>query len=348
MLSPPLVYVLVGEDAISPSLVRSVREFEIAEITPTNVTQGRTWTNNEDFCAAAHAIDKDLSTHAVTHTDNGAGWLKLGFDKTYFIHKVVIYGRFYTNWFRPNGDCVKSIANFKACVDDDNNVDVSVYQGEVHQKSCGTLQLTYGLKQSDQIYTLLCNTEGDIVKLSKSTGIIVVLEIAVSNKNRKQHVAEITPTSATQGTVTDGDCCAAAHAIDKDLSTPSATLTDNGAGWLKLKLDKTYFIHKVVIYYMFPINWYDPIIHCVKNFNACVDHDNNVDVSVYQGEVKQKSCGTLQLTYGREQSDQIYTLLCNTEGDTVKLAKDAGIIAVYEIAVTRAGLSFNLEAYKFF
>ena len=64
-----------------------------------------------------------------------------------------------------------------------------------------------------------------------------------------------------------------------------------------------------------------------------MDLDNNVDVSVYQGDVKQKSCGTLQLTYGLEQSDQIYTLICNSGGDTVKLSKNKGNIVVYEVQV---------------
>ena len=64
-----------------------------------------------------------------------------------------------------------------------------------------------------------------------------------------------------------------------------------------------------------------------------MDNDNNVDVSVYQGEVKQKSCGTLQLTYGLEQSDQIYTLICNGKGNTVKLTKSTGNIAVNEVVV---------------
>ena len=58
-----------------------------------------------------------------------------------------------------------------------------------------------------------------------------------------------------------------------------------------------------------------------------------MDVSVYQGDVKQKSCGTLKLTYGLEQSDQIYTLICNTEGDTVKLSKSSRRISVYEVAI---------------
>ena len=67
-----------------------------------------------------------------------------------------------------------------------------------------------------------------------------------------------------------------------------------------------------------------------------------MDVSVYQGEVKQKSCGTLQLTTGLKQSDQIYTLLCNTEGDTVKLSKGLSYsysyIAVCEVAVIKQGI----------
>ena len=152
---------------------------EIAEITPTSATQGKTHDNNENTFAAAHAIDGDLSTMAATEIVNGAVWLKLQFGRTYFINKIIIYSRFYTDWHYPNDWCFLSESNFKACVDNDNNVDVSVYQGEVKQKSCGTLQLTYGLKQSDQIYTLLCNTEGDNLKLSKNTGAIAVFEVVV-------------------------------------------------------------------------------------------------------------------------------------------------------------------------
>ena len=113
----------------------------MAEIAIESATQGHTMRDDEDCCAAAHAVDKDLSTPASTHTDNGAGWLKLKFGRTHFVHKIVIYSRFFTNWFRPSNDCVKDEANFKGCVDNDKNVDVSVYQGEEKQKSCGTLQL---------------------------------------------------------------------------------------------------------------------------------------------------------------------------------------------------------------
>ena len=125
-----------------------------------------------------------MSTHEGTLTDGGTGWLKLEFDRTYFIHKVFIYNRFYTNWYDSSNYCVKNKAVFKSCVDKSNNVDVSVYQGDVKQKYCGKLQLTYGLKQSDQIYTLICNSEGDTVKLSKRTGMIVVYEVVVTSSGK--------------------------------------------------------------------------------------------------------------------------------------------------------------------
>ena len=154
---------------------------ERAELSPIRASQGKTFENNEDCCTAAHAIDKDLSSVAATQTDDGAGWLKLELGRSYFIQKVVIYYWFYTNWFHPNDYCAESEANHKKCVDSDNNVDVSVYQGEVKQKSCGTLQLTYGLKQSDQIYTLTCNTDGNTVKLRKNyyEGGMAVCEVIV-------------------------------------------------------------------------------------------------------------------------------------------------------------------------
>ena len=150
----------------------------LGEITPTSLKTSMD-------CCNLRALDKDLKTASAVKTDNGNGelWLKLEFDKTHFIDRVVIYYMFYTNWFDSEG-CQKNEREFKACVDKSNNVEVSVYQGEVKQKSCGTLQLTYGLKQSDQIYTLPCNVEGDTVKLRKqsSEGEIRVFEAVVIGK----------------------------------------------------------------------------------------------------------------------------------------------------------------------
>ena len=94
----------------------------------------------------------------------------------------MVYYRFYTNWYDADSTCSKDVASFIGCVNNNNNVDVSVYQGEVKQKSCGTLQLTYGLEQSDQIYTLICNSEGDTVKLSKTEGPIKLYEVAVTGE----------------------------------------------------------------------------------------------------------------------------------------------------------------------
>ena len=159
----------------------SERKEQLSEITPTSVTQGKTLYSNEAAFAAAHAIDRDLMTEAATETGNGAGWIKLDFGKTYLIHKVITYRRFYINWYHPSDWCTQSEYNFRACVDKHNNVDVAVYERDVKQKSCGTLQLSYGLDQSDQIYTLICNTKGDTVILSKSTGDLAVMEVVVTS-----------------------------------------------------------------------------------------------------------------------------------------------------------------------
>ena len=147
------------------------------------MTQGKTLNSEE----AANAIDRDLSTPAATPADNGEGWLQLKFGRIHVIHKIIIFYRFYTNWYDSNNWCAQSVSNFKACVENHNNADVSVYQGDVKQKSCGTLQLTYGLEQSDQIYTLICNTEGDMVKLTKSAHAghaIVVYEVVLSSLSK--------------------------------------------------------------------------------------------------------------------------------------------------------------------
>jgi hypothetical protein len=158
----------------------SVRKVEIAELKPKKVSQGTTSNDNEAKFGAANSVDKDLRSQSVAP----ASWLKIEFGKTSYIHKVIIYYRFYTYWYGKGSGCALSVPNFKACVDRDNNVDVSVYQGDVKQKSCGTLKLTYGLEQSDQIYTLICNTEGDTVKLSKTTGNIAVFEIVITGPGK--------------------------------------------------------------------------------------------------------------------------------------------------------------------
>ena len=127
----------------------SVPDQEDSEISPTTAKF------DNDDCCAAYAIDKDLSTEANTPTSDGYGMLEIEYGKEFFLRTVIIYYRFYNNWFHPKMYCVQTVDRFKACVDNHSDVDVSVYQGEVKQKSCGTFSPTYGLEQSDQIYTLV-------------------------------------------------------------------------------------------------------------------------------------------------------------------------------------------------
>ena len=142
------------------------------------VTNGKTLNDNEEHNSASHLVDKNLKTRAAVEATDEEAWMKLEFYIENFIQRVVIYNRFYRNWF-TDGLCGQTIEKFKSCIDDQKNVDVSVYQRDVKQKSCGTLQPTYGLEQSDQIYTLICNAEGDILKLTKLSGKFHIWEIVV-------------------------------------------------------------------------------------------------------------------------------------------------------------------------
>ena len=149
----------------------------LAEITPIRVTQKSSNfdLNRDPF----NAVDKRLRSSATIVGDEiNPPWLKLDFQNQ-FIHKVVIYNRFYTNWFYLNNGCATTVEKFKECLRTHDKVNVTVYQDGVEKKSCGTLQLTYGLEQSDQIYTLVCNTRGDAVKFSKAEGEIRIWEIVV-------------------------------------------------------------------------------------------------------------------------------------------------------------------------
>ena len=103
--------------------------------------------------------------------------MKLEFDKTYFIRDIRVYHKFYTGWYDPDDWCIESEDNFRKCVDKQSDVDVSIYQGEVKSKSCGTLQFQRGLEQSDQVYTLACNTAGDTVKFSKAIETLNLFEV---------------------------------------------------------------------------------------------------------------------------------------------------------------------------
>ena len=137
-------------------------------------------------CKLANAIDKDISTRVelTISTGEAEAWLKLEFSKIRLIHEVQVYFRFYTDWYRGYVECATSEEIFAECVDNANDVELSVYQGEDRQKVCGIFQRTHGLEQSDQTYTLLCNVEGDSVKLRKTTErILGIFEVVVTGKS---------------------------------------------------------------------------------------------------------------------------------------------------------------------
>ena len=165
----------------------SDRKKEALEITPISATQSKTFEDKKTKYGAANAIDQDLSTSAGINTENGVGWLKLHFNRTYHVKKIIIYYKFSDYWYFPNSTCIGPSETI-ICANMDDNVEVSVYQGEVKQKSCGTLKLKHGLDQSDQIYPMECDAKGDTVKLSKNeSGNIAVYEVvAISRDPGKQ------------------------------------------------------------------------------------------------------------------------------------------------------------------
>ena len=124
---------------------------EAYEITPSSISQTSPYKDDEASNGADNAIDKDLSTYAATLVSSGTAWIKLEFGKTYFIHKIIIHQNFYTDWLNPDHLCIASVADYKACKDNDNGVTVAVYQGDELKKTCGTLELNYGLTQAEQV-----------------------------------------------------------------------------------------------------------------------------------------------------------------------------------------------------
>ena len=151
------------------------------EIIPTSISKF----GEVECCQIENAIDKVISTSAeiVIGDSKSEAWLKVEFGEVKFIHKVTVYFRFYTHWYRPSNNCVRNVETFKECVDRENDVELLALQGETVSKVCGTFQRTYGPEQSDQMYTLVCNTEGDSIKLRKEGGRgLKILEVVVTGR----------------------------------------------------------------------------------------------------------------------------------------------------------------------
>ena len=149
------------------------------EITPISATQSQ----SIDGRNAGFAVDKDLMTGSLIEPsiENGVMWLRLDFDKTYFIHTITIHTSFYTNWYYPDSSCLKHVDIYKGCKDATNkNLDIMVYQTGA-PVTCATLHQEYGLDKHDQIYTFACSRPGDMVMLSSTSGTIEVYEVVVTS-----------------------------------------------------------------------------------------------------------------------------------------------------------------------
>ena len=146
------------------------------ELSPLKVTNSK-----DSYNEATLATDRNLKTQSVAKPVNGEVWFKVEYGKSHFIHKIVIYQVFWSDFYDNTNWCVMSLNNYASCKNVHRNVDVSVYLGEEHQKSCGTLQLTNELKQADQIYTFFCDVEGDSIRLSKKSEQISIYEIVVTS-----------------------------------------------------------------------------------------------------------------------------------------------------------------------
>ena len=153
--------------------VQHILPWSPGEISPLRVTKSKA------LPKGTSAIDRNLMTKSGTEAVNGEVWFKVEYGKSHFIYKIVIYHVFF--FYKTYEWCVKTMDNYRTCKDKNNNVDVSVYPGEEHQKSCGTLQMSYGLELSDQTYTFFCDVEGDSILLSKKTLRISISEIVVTS-----------------------------------------------------------------------------------------------------------------------------------------------------------------------
>lgn len=79
----------------------------------------------------------------------------------------------------------------------------------------------------------------------------------------------------------------------------------------------------------------------------CLRSDSGMDVSVYQGEDKVKSCGTLVLDPSRtEREEQVYSFSCDVIGDVVFLSKSDNNIVLYELQTIVSGIIIVMHYAK--
>ena len=58
---------------------------------------------------------------------------------------------------------------------------------------------------------------------------------------------------------------------------------------------------------------------------------------MYRGNLKEKDCGKLTLSYGTEQEDQIYKIKCEARGDMIKFSKTRNNLSIFEVVIASTG-----------
>ena len=58
---------------------------------------------------------------------------------------------------------------------------------------------------------------------------------------------------------------------------------------------------------------------------------------MYRGNLKEKDCGKLELSYGTEQEDQIYKIKCADRGNIIKFSKTRNNLSIFEVVIASDG-----------
>ena len=170
------------------------------QIYPTSVSVSKLWDSNRP---ATFFIDHDISTYSVALVSGESVWVDLNLGGLHYIHRVTIYYNFYTDWWPDSSSafnwCQESLSNWDGCTAANANPHVSVFANGANQKLCGTLQISSGLTQKDHIYTFLCHSKGDAVRMHKASRFILFADIIVdtnhgkyTNKDRNDNTKTIT------------------------------------------------------------------------------------------------------------------------------------------------------------
>ena len=130
----------------------------------------------------SNIIDRDLGTEAAAKAANGLLWIKLEFGSIRYITHITYYNFFFTDWFFPSDPCMGSLSRYYGCLADNSNIIIEIKSSGKLIQTCGTVELTNGPNQSDQIYSFKCIAYGDEVLVRKNgTSTIFLSEMVVDS-----------------------------------------------------------------------------------------------------------------------------------------------------------------------